>query len=584
MDWKGIFTAISKPDKNAATFELSTDYKYEGLQEYPRPQMQRDSYINLNGQWDYRIIDGKGKQCSSGKIEVPFSPEARLSGTDGHILTSDELLEYTKVFTIDKVKKTKHLILHFGAVDQVAFVALNGINLGMHAGGYTSFSFDITDYVLEGNNELKVKVRDYTDKLGYARGKQSLEPSGMWYIAQSGIWQTVWIEWVPKAYVTGFKIFPDIDKDSVKLVLTASEMKGKLEIESSNPDLIKDFSLDKIQDDKMYVTVNLKDYKLWTPEEPNLYFLKVIFGKDSFTTYFAMREFGVGVDKAGIPRLTLNHEPYFMNGVLDQGYYPESLMTPPSDAAMINDIEVIKSLGFNTIRKHCKVEPMRWYFHCDRLGMIVWQDIVNGGTKYDMNMICNIPTVVRPFGNAKDKNALFLRFTGRNSEKSKEVWFDECREMMQQLINVPSIGQWCLFNEGWGQFNSTECLKFAKNIDSSRPIDAASGWFHEGCGDVFSEHIYFEEFKVKESDKPYVISEYGGYSLKVGNHVKKDAIYGYKKYSQPKDLQDAYDELMAKIKSLEEEGLSAAVLTQATDIEDEVNGLITYDRKVQKIY
>lgn len=584
MDWKGIMTAIAKPDKNAATYELSTDFKYEGLQEYPRPQLQRNNFINLNGTWNYRIISGKGQVITSGPIEVPFSPEARLSGTEGHILMPDEILEYTKHFNIDKVKKTKNLLLHFGAVDQVAQVFLNGINLGIHEGGYTSFSFDISDFVIEGDNELKVKVRDYTDKVGYARGKQCIEPSGMWYSAQSGIWQTVWMEWVPSVYVTSLKLNPDIDKKTLKIQFKVSEMKGQITINSSNPDLIKEYSIDSIEDDKIYVTVQLRNFNLWTPENPQLYFLNIDYGKDSFTTYFAMRHFGVGVDENGYARLTLNHEPYFMNGVLDQGYYPESLMTPPSDAAMVFDIETIKSLGFNMIRKHCKIEPMRWYFHCDRLGMIVWQDIVNGGTKYDMNMICNIPTVVRPFGNTKDKNRLFLRFTGRKTEKSKEVWFKECKEMMEQLYNVPCLGQWCLFNEGWGQFDANGCLEYAKKFDETRPFDSASGWFHEGCGDVYSEHLYFEELKVKKGPRPYVISEYGGFSLKIGNHVKRDAIYGYKKYVQGKDLQDAFDKTMAKIKSLEKEGLSGAVFTQATDIEDELNGLITYDRKVQKLY
>ncbi len=584
MDWKAMISAISVPDKNAATYELSTDFKYMGLQEYPRPQLQRKSYINLNGQWQYRIIGGNGKISEKGYIEVPFSPEARLSGTSGHILLPEETLEYTKTINIPKVKITKNLILHFGAVDQVAQVHLNGINLGIHEGGYTSFSFDITDYVIEGDNELKVRVRDYTDRVGYARGKQMINPSGMWYTAQSGIWQTVWMEWVPKAYVTGLKMIPDIDNNCLDMVVKVSELKGQLSLSSSNQDLIKEYSVESIRDDKLYVKVKLKDYKLWTPEEPNLYFLTIEYGKDTISTYFAMRQFGVGKDENGIPRLTLNHKPYFMNGVLDQGYYPESLMTPPSDDAMINDIEMIKNLGFNMIRKHCKVEPMRWYFHCDRIGMIVWQDIVNGGTKYDMNMICNIPTVVRPFGNTSDKNRLFLRFTGRNTQKSKDVWFTECSEIMNQLINVPSIGQWCLFNEGWGQFDAKNCLKFAQNIDDSRPFDSASGWFHENCGDVYSEHIYFEEMKVKLGERPYVISEYGGFSLKVGNHIKRDVMYGYKKFEQAKDLQDAFEELIAKVKSLEEQGLAGAVFTQATDIEDEVNGLITYDRKVQKLY
>ncbi len=585
MYWKEMLSAISKPDKNAARYELSTDFKYTGLQEYPRPQLQRSSYINLNGKWDYRIISGQGRVVSSGPIEVPFSPETALSGTDRHILLSDETLEYTKFFQIDSIKRFKRLILHFGAVDQVAHVFLNGINIGMHEGGYTSFSFDISDYVVEGDNELKVKVRDYTDKIGYARGKQSLEPSGMWYSAQSGIWQTVWMEWVPEAYVTSIRMTPDIDKNCLNMIFRVSEVKGQLKITSSNQDLIKSVKVEQIKDDKLYVTVKLKNYRLWTPEEPNLYFINVEYGKDTFSSYFAMRQFDVEMDENGIPRLTLNHVPTFMHGVLDQGYYPESLMTPPSDDAMIFDIETIKSLGFNTIRKHCKIEPLRWYFHCDRLGMIVWQDIVNGGTKYDMNMICHIPTVVRPFGNAHDKNKLFLRFTGRNTDKSKEVWYKECKETIEQLQSIPCIGQWCLFNEGWGQFDANTCLEYAKKIDSSRPYDAASGWFHEDCGDVFSEHIYFEDLRVKKHfSRPYVISEYAGFSLKVGNHVKRDVLYGYKKYEHGKDLQDAFDKTIEKIKSLEAQGLSGAIFTQATDIEDEVNGLITYDRKVQKLY
>ncbi len=584
MDWKGIFTAVSKPDKDANTYELSTDYKYSGLQEYPRPQLQRKSYINLNGTWKYRIVDGKGKVTVSGDIEVPFSPEARLSGTGGHVLYPEELLEYTRVFSLDKIKQKKRLLLHFQGVDQVAYVSLNGVNIGIHEGGYTAFSFDITDYIVEGDNELRVKVRDYTDRVGYARGKQSLDPSGMWYSAQSGIWQTVWMEWVPQAYVTDLKITPDIDKKCIDLVFKVSEKKGKLDINSSNEDLIKSFEIVKIKDDKIYVSVKLNKYNLWTPDEPNLYFLTITYGKDIFSTYFAMRKFGIEKDEDGHPKLTLNHVPTFMHGVLDQGYYPESLMTPPSDEAMIYDIETIKSLGFNMIRKHCKIEPMRWYFHCDRLGMIVWQDIVNGGTKYNMNMICNVPTIVRPFGNTKDKNKLFLKFTGRNTEKSKEVWYKECQETINQLYSVPSVGLWTIFNEGWGQFDAVSCVEYVRGYDSTRPIDAASGWFHEDCGDVFSEHIYFDELRVVDSDKPYVISEYGGYSLKVGNHVKRDAVYGYRRYSDAKDLQDAFDAAMEKIQSLKEQGLSGAVFTQATDIEDELNGLITYDRKVQKIY
>jgi len=357
-----------------------------------------------------------------------------------------------------------------------------------------------------------------------------------------------------------------------------------VEIVSTDSSLIDDYEVVSVSNEVVDVEINLKEYKLWSPDEPNLHFLNVSYGKDSFSTYFAMRLFSCETDDKGIPRLCINHKPVFLNGILDQGYYPESLMTPPSDDAMIADIELFKSLGFNMLRKHCKIEPMRFYFHCDRLGMVVWQDIVNGGTKYDMNMICNIPTLVRPFGNHKDKNKLFLRFTGRREKKTRDIWYMEAEETVRQLQAVPSIGSWTLFNEGWGQFTAPKCLEFVRKIDDSRPIDAASGWFHEDCGDILSEHIYFEEFKVKRSDRPYVISEYAGFSLKIGNHVRRDAVYGYKRFSDHTSLQAEYDKTMDKIKALIPEGLSAAVFTQATDIEDEVNGVITYDRKVQKIY
>lgn len=584
MDYLAMLNTVIRRNKNAEINELSTEFKYTGLQEYPRPQLQRKSYINLNGQWDFRIIDGQGKVIEDGKIEVPFSPEARLSNTSQHTLLPDETLEYKLQINIDKIKEKKRLILHFGAVDQVAHVMVNGRKIGEHHGGYTSFSFDITDYLIVGENELKLKVRDYMDKVGYARGKQSLEPGGMWYSAQSGIWQTVWMEWVPEVYVSSLSMIPDIDNKMLHMRLGVSGAKGQVTVDSSNQDLIKDLEVRFISDHELAVDVYLDKFKLWTPEEPNLCFMNVSYGKDKFSTYFAMRKFGVGKDDNGIPRLTLNNKPYFLNGVLDQGYYPESLMTPPSDAAMIYDIETMKDLGFNMLRKHCKIEPMRWYFHCDRIGMVVWQDIVNGGTKYDMNMICNVPTVVRPFGNARDKNRLFLRFTGRREQKAKDLWYHECSELMNQLISVPSIGLWTLFNEGWGQFDARKCLDFAKAIDSSRPFDAASGWFHEDCGDVLSEHKYFEELSVKNTKVPYVLSEYGGFSLMVGQHSYREAMYGYKIFSEPTELQKEYDKTMEKIKALIPEGLSAAVFTQVTDIEDELNGLLTYDRKTQKLY
>ena len=582
MNYLAMLKALPKKDRGQLR-QLSTDFKYTGLKEYPRPQMERSSYINLNGKWDYRIIDGQGQVASSGQIVVPFSPETLLSGTDMHVLRPEETLEYTRIIKVDRLRTGKRLMLNFGAVDQVAYVFINGQSVGSHEGGYTAFTMDITDYVTEGENTLVVKVRDYMDTVGYARGKQSLTPGGMWYQGQSGIWQTVWMEWVPDIYIRSLLITPDIDNNRLRIRLDVPEAKGQVEVLSEDAKLIKEYRVVAVDEEELQIEVRLGPTKLWTPDNPVLYNLTINYGKDSVKTYFAMRVFGVAKDKRGIPRLTLNHEPMFFNGVLDQGYYPESLMTPPSDEAMIYDITTMKELGFNMLRKHAKVEPMRWYYHCDRLGMVVWQDIVNGGTAYNMNMICNLPTAVRPFGKTEDKNRLFMKFTGRNTPESKSVWYKEASEIVNQLANVPSIGQWVIFNEGWGQFNAAYCTKYIRGLDRTRPVDSASGWFHENCGDVYSEHYYFEPLHIVKTEWPFVISEYGGYTRRVEDHYYSDAVYGYKHFEDEQGLQVEFDNTMDLVELLIEDGLCGAVYTQLSDVEDELNGLLTYDRKLTKI-
>lgn len=585
MNIKGLLTAMKKADPNAKTYQLKTDFAFDGLREYPRPQLQRGAYINLNGKWDFSIKDQDGQIIEEGQIQVPFSPETMASGTKMHTLQKNQVLEYKRQLVIDKIKGKKRLLLHFGAVDQIATVTVNGQEIGSHTGGYTAFSFDITDYIFEGVNDLSVKVIDTLDSKGYARGKQSYKSEGMWYSAQSGIWQTVWMEWVPKSYVKAVRAIPHINQDGLELVLKVSKLKDSVEIKSPIAGLIESVErLDSQEENQLRFWLKLKDYQLWSPDNPQLYFLNITYGRDSFSTYFAMREFSTGADDRGYQRILLNGQPIFLNGILDQGYYPESLMTPPSDAAMLNDLEVIKSLGFNMIRKHCKLEPMRWYFHCDRLGLIVWQDIVNGGLAYNMNMICSLPTVFKPWQGTADTKKRLWKHTGRYTEESRQLWFKEAKEMLEQLINVPSVGLWTIFNEGWGQFEGEKCLDFAKSIDDSRLYDLGSGWFKQTATDVVSDHIYFDTLRSKKTDKPYVISEYGGYSLKINGHVSRDAIYGYKNFDSMEGLSDAYQETMAKIKSLENQGLCGAVYTQTTDIMDELNGLMTYDRKVQKVY
>ncbi len=584
MDIKGLLLASKKADPNAKTYQLRTEFQYDGLREYPRPQLQRSSYINLNGLWDFSIKDKSGNILEEGQILVPFSPECQLSGTDGYVVKSGDILEYKRLFNLKKIKGKKRLILHFGAVDQVALLSINGQEVGSHAGGYTAFSFDITDFVQEGDNELTLLVADGLDERGLARGKQSLQPAGMWYQAQSGIWQTVWMEWVPKAHVKSIRTICHIDRDSIELDMEVSKVKEEVDMTSTSPGLIKNIKRLEAKEGHVRYEIALGSYKLWTPETPELYFLNITYGKDSFSTYFAMRSFSTGLDEKGYQRILLNGKQIFLNGILDQGYYPESLMTPPSDGAMLNDLEVIKSLGYNMIRKHCKLEPMRWYYHCDRLGLIVWQDIVNGGSAYNMNMICSLPTVFKPWQRAKDTKRSLWNYTGRASEESRQVWFMEAEEMIRQLINVPSIGLWTLFNEGWGQFEGEKCLNFAKSIDDTRLYDLGSGWFKQGLGDIVSDHIYFDKLTGKKPDAPYVISEYGGYCCKLKGHVSRDAIYGYRSYETLEELLDAYQATSRQIKSLEDQGLCGAVYTQATDIMDEINGLMTYDRKIQKVY
>jgi hypothetical protein len=555
------------------------------LEEYPRPQMVRQDYTILNGTWKYAITsDNIMPSKWDGGIRVPFSPESYVSGVARQLMP-DEYLWYGCDIDIAEVLDGKRLLLNFGAVDERCRIYINGIQAGKHSGGYQAFSIDITKYINQGKNNIQLCVQDKSDTSYHGRGKQKLDNGGMFYTAQSGIWQSVWCEWVPDIYIKELMITPDYDNDSVIISVTPNisdldkNVPFKVTVLDNNQEVSRSQTLTPLGD-KASLTLHISDKKSWTPESPYLYGLKIEYGEDKVDSYFGMRIFTVEKGKDGVSYLCLNHEPYFQNGILDQGYYPESLMTPISDEAMVYDIKTAKSKGFNMIRKHCKIEPMRWYYHCDRLGMIVWQDMINGGNSYNLLKTCYIPTVVQALRNKKDNDYAFM---GRTSKKGRLEWKKECREVVKQLYNCTSICTWVLFNEGWGQFDAVENTQMVREIDNTRIIDSHSGWFDQNAGDVKSEHIYFFDLQVKLSDKPYVLSEYGGISLAVENHVYSENHFGYGKHETPDTFKAEYNKLQKRIKEMQKEGLSAAVYTQMTDIEEEINGIMTYDRKIIKI-
>lgn len=547
------------------------------LPEYPRPQMTRDSYINLNGKWDYAITPMRVDNPQyEGKILVPFSPEAILSGVE-RVLQPDEFLYYKRYFTVPEGFNIGRVLLNFGAVDYAAEVILNDKSLYSHRGGYYPFTVDVTDALRAGENKLVVKVYDPSDTAPGSHGKQKLKRGGIFYTPQSGIWQTVWLESVPEKYVTAMYITPDIDSDSLSVRVQANE--GVLSGKVSAFDGEKQIASADLTDGA--AVLKLSDYQLWSPENPKLYTLRIVAGEDKIGSYFGMRKFSVGKDAAGIPRMMLNNKPYFHNGLLDQGYWPDGLYTPPSDEAMIFDIAEMKALGFNMLRKHIKIEPMRWYYHCDRLGMIVWQDMVNGGM--GANTALN---AIRGFLRLPPDDSKYQLFGRQDAEGRKEYYTDTERTVLG-LYNCVSIGVWVPFNESWGQFDALKATEFVRNLDSTRPIDHASGWHDQGGGDFNSLHIYFRPVTIPEHDKHgrvVILSEFGGYSAGIEGHVfNKSRSFGYKKFTDIAALDNAYHRLYEhQILPLIPRGLSATVYTQLSDVEDEINGLYTYDRKVLK--
>lgn len=536
------------------------------LAEYPRPQFVRNSYINLNGCWKCEF--SKSSELPSDfktDITVPFSPETPLSGV-GRVLEPTEYLHYEKRFNIPSDFNKGRVFIHFGAVDQIADVYLNGVHIGSHSGGYTPFSFEITDNIKDGENRLNVTVRDFSDTKQYSRGKQKFNRGGIWYSPQSGIWQTVWLESTPKEYLHSVKITPDFDNEQVRF-----------DFEADAEVLVSVYDGDMLIAETAEKVVRIPDFKPWSPESPFLYNVVFSCGKDRVRSYFGMRKFSVGKDENGMPRLFLNNKPYFHNGLLDQGYYPDGFLTPPSNEAMEYDVKTVKKMGFNMLRKHIKIEPLLWYHYCDVNGILVWQDMVNGGGKYGLEVS------VLPFIGVNLDDTNYKTFK-RTDASQRESYYKELREMLDALYNCPCIAVWVPFNEGWGQFDSAKAYKFIKEFDKTRVVDSTSGWHDRGVTDVISKHIYFTPIKVKAGAKPYVLSEFGGFSHRVNGHTFNNKMFGYKIYNSQESLAKAYKKTFEKVIIPQiSKGLSATVYTQLTDVEDELNGLLTYDRKVVKI-
>lgn len=541
------------------------------LSEYPRPQLQRKSYMCLNGEWEYAIRKQKRVPDEfDGKILVPFSPEMEQSGVNKMVMP-DDFLFYKCEFDIPKEYRKHKILLHFGAVDQIAEVILNGVAVGRHIGGYLPFEFDIHSYI-QDHNELIVRVKDVSDTSHFSRGKQKINRGGIWYTPQSGIYMPVWLESVDRHYVKNLKITPDIDKKTVQITVFSDSKDIKIRL------------LDRVYEVKgnQEITIPINDPILWTPENPHLYYFVVSTEDDEVKSYFAMRKFSTMKDENGHVRLALNNKPYFMKGVLDQGYYRAGGLTPTSDADYISDISTMKELGFNTLRKHIKIESLRWYYHCDRLGMIVWQDFVNGGGKY------NIPTITFPliFGvHHKDTN--YKKFA-RDNKEGRKLALQEFSDTMDLLYNSPSIALWTIFNEGWGQFDSAKVYEWAHRKDPTRIYDHASGWHDQGVSETKSLHVYFKRVhmptKAQIKDRAVILSEAGGYTLPYKGNTFSDKAFGYKTLKDSAALVKEYTKFIKKdiLRNIPL-GLSAFIYTQLSDVEDELNGFITYDRKKIKV-
>ena len=549
------------------------------LPEYPRPQLVRPDWLNLNGLWSYAVTPGEPPVAYQGRILVPFPIESSLSGV-GRALHPHETLWYERTFVVPPAWASRHVLLHFGAVDWLAVVSLNGKLLGEHRGGYLPFSFDISSFLIEGANELVVQVQDPTDTSSQPRGKQTLKPGGILYTAVSGIWQTVWLEPVPELHIESATVTPDVGTGTVS-VLVVTTTAANINVTVRDRDRVVS---ETAGPSGTPILLKIPEAHLWSPDDPHLYDLDVtIPSGDKVTSYFGMRSFGMARDPQGHQRLTLNGEVYFQHGLLDQGYWPDGLYAAPTDEALLYDVELARRLGYNMIRKHMKVEPLRWYYHCDRLGVIVWQDMPSGGDARNQMWLGFLALVGVQM---RDDRPCGRRRLGREDGAGRRSFLGELTQIVDHLKGETCIACWVPLNEGWGQFDAATTADHVRRQDPTRLVDHASGWFDQGGGDLASVHRYILRLRSprRTSGRCFVLSEYGGYNLLVTDHVWRfDKVFGYRHFTSRAQLLEAYRSLIGdQLKPLIDRGLSAAVYTQTTDVEQETNGVVTYDREVIK--
>ncbi|MBQ4422716.1 MAG: glycoside hydrolase family 2 [Clostridia bacterium] len=525
---------------------------------YPRPQLKRDRYYDLNGVWEFSVTDGEPPRSYPDTIRVPYPPESPLSGLERRILPNESMW-YRRTFDAPEYGADERVILHFGAVDQFCEVLLNDTLVTRHAGGYLPFSADITD-LLRAENELVVNAVDTLDH-AFPWGKQKQKNGGMWYTPFSGIWQTVWLEVVPETHVTALSFIPGLDSVTIGIETNGVFPGAHVTIETGTEPIRIAFS-----DAKQ--TVPIPDPVLWTPEHPHLYPVTIECGSDRVRSYFALRTVSIG-ERNGVPRLLLNGEPYFFHGLLDQGYWPDGICLPPDGDGYERDILAAKAQGFNTLRKHIRVEPLPFYEACDRLGMLVVQDFVNNG-EYRFFRDTVLPTIGIRRMNDRHRN---------RDPRVRKIFTDTAKETIRHLFNAPCIAGWTIFNEGWGQFCADDVYRELKPLDPTRFFDATSGWFAQKESDVISEHVYFRKFRPKPGKKPLLLSEFGGYVFTEQAGKK----YGYRFFTDPAAYRGAVEKLYREqILPAVEKGLCGAVYTQISDVEQERNGILSYDRKTVK--